>query len=240
MAALSHRRGVCTCISTNGNHMPAGLARKLVESGLDRLVFSIDGATQEVYEKYRVGGCLETALSNVREVLSERRKLQKRTPRVVWQFLAMRHNQHEIELVKKRARDIGVDELSFEWFRTNVYEELLTPLEKLIETYHDWIPTIPEFTKFDLGHRSTRMGAGRCLQPYYRIVVAPNGDVYPCCSIYDAKFRFDNILDTSLERIWNGPAFRAARLAQGRFPREVRSKVVCAVCQIFPRKRRSG
>ena len=238
MAALAHGRGIATHISTNGNHMPPGLARDLVESGLDRLVFSIDGASQETYQHYRAGGNLQRVLTNVRSVLDARRGAGRRTPRVVWQFLTMRHNQHEIGDVKRRAREIGVDEVSFEWFRTNVYEELLTPVETLVEKYRDWIPTLEAFTKFDVEQRATRMGAGRCLQPWYRVVIGPTGDVYPCCSIYDDKFRFGNILETPLATLWNGPAFRAARIEQGRFARTAATKVVCGVCQVFPKKNR--
>ena len=237
MAALAHGRGIATCISTNGNHMPDGLARDLVESGLDRLVFSIDGATQETYEQYRAGGDLEEALAHVRQVLDERQRAGRRTPRVVWQFLTMRHNEHEIDDVQRRAREIGVDEVSFEWFRTNVYEELLTPVEELVEKYRDWIPTLEAFTKFDVEQRATRMGAGRCLQPWYRIVIGPTGDAYPCCSIYDEKLKFGNILETPLAALWNGPAFRAARVEQGRGARRAETRVVCAVCQIFAKKR---
>ena len=40
-------------------HLSDEYIRNLVTSGLDRLIVSVDGATQETYEKYRRGGtCL--------------------------------------------------------------------------------------------------------------------------------------------------------------------------------------
>ena len=235
MVALAHARGIGTCISSNGNVLPEGLAEGLVQGGLDRLVLSVDGATQEAYEQYRAGGNLEKVIDHAREILAARKRLGRRTPRVVWQFLTMRHNQHEIDAVRKLAADVGVDEVSFEWFRTDMCEELFTPLDRLVDKYRDWIPTLPEYTKYDLARRTTRMGRGRCLQPWYRVVVDPSGDVFPCCSIFESRYAFGNLLEADLGAIWNGPAFRAARVEQGRTSKNAEPWTVCRVCQIFPK-----
>jgi len=73
-------------------------ARAYVESGLDFMTISLDGATQPVYEKYRRKGDLEAAFENIRKLVDARREAGRRNPILSWQFLAFEHNAHEIEL----------------------------------------------------------------------------------------------------------------------------------------------
>jgi MoaA/NifB/PqqE/SkfB family radical SAM enzyme len=81
-----------------------------VESGLDFMVLSIDGATQPVYERFRRNGRLELVFDNVRKLVEARRRLGKRTPVLSWNFLAFEHNAHEIPLASRMARKFGVDQ----------------------------------------------------------------------------------------------------------------------------------
>ena len=84
-------------------------AEAYVQSGLDLMILSIDGATQPVYQRFRRNGDLELVLSNVRKLLDARRKLHQRTPVLSWNFLAFEHNAHEIPLAVRMARGLGVD-----------------------------------------------------------------------------------------------------------------------------------
>jgi pyruvate-formate lyase-activating enzyme len=81
-----------------------------IESGLDYMVLSIDGASQAVYERFRKKGSLELVCDNIRKLLAARQRLGKRTPVISWQFLAFRHNWQEIPLALHLARELGVDE----------------------------------------------------------------------------------------------------------------------------------
>jgi len=84
-------------------------AEAYVESGLDFMVLSIDGATQPVYQQYRRNGDIDLVFDNVRKLVSARRKLGKRTPVLSWNFLAFEHNAQEIPLAARMARKLGVD-----------------------------------------------------------------------------------------------------------------------------------
>jgi MoaA/NifB/PqqE/SkfB family radical SAM enzyme len=81
-----------------------------VESGLDFMILSIDGATQSVYERFRRKGNLELVLENVRKLVEARRRLRRCLPLLSWNFLAFEHNAHEIPQARQLARKIGVDE----------------------------------------------------------------------------------------------------------------------------------
>ncbi|MFN0172659.1 MAG: radical SAM/SPASM domain-containing protein [Bryobacteraceae bacterium] len=85
-------------------------AEAYVESGLDFMALSIDGATQRVYERFRRGGDLECTLSNLRKLVDAKRRMRKRTPVLAWNFLAFEHNAHEIPLARSMARKLGADQ----------------------------------------------------------------------------------------------------------------------------------
>ncbi|MEO8661015.1 MAG: radical SAM/SPASM domain-containing protein [Bryobacteraceae bacterium] len=84
-------------------------AEAYVESGLDFMVLSVDGATQPVYEIFRRNGKLELVMDNIRALVDAKRRLGKRTPVLSWNFLAFQHNIHEIPVAEQMARKLGVN-----------------------------------------------------------------------------------------------------------------------------------
>jgi MoaA/NifB/PqqE/SkfB family radical SAM enzyme len=99
-----------TCVSTNLSVKFD--AEALVASGVNFLFLSIDGATQEVYSKFRRGGRLELCLDNIRRLVEARRRLGSPTPFLLWRFLTFEHNVHEVEAALALANQTGVDQFS--------------------------------------------------------------------------------------------------------------------------------
>ncbi len=100
-----------TWLSTNMS-VPRFDADAYVESGLDFMVLSIDGATQPVYERFRRKGKLELVFENIRKLVEAKRRLGRPMPIVQWRFLAFEHNVHEIPLAMEKARELGVDQFA--------------------------------------------------------------------------------------------------------------------------------
>jgi len=69
-------KGIYTATSTNAHYLNDDNARKTVESGLDRLIISIDGTTQETYESYRIGGQLNKVIEGAKEVVKWKKELK--------------------------------------------------------------------------------------------------------------------------------------------------------------------
>jgi MoaA/NifB/PqqE/SkfB family radical SAM enzyme len=92
--------------------VPPRMLDGLVESGLNFLICSIDGATEEVYRRYRRGGDFESVIRNIKSLVATKRKLGSYTPVLHWQFLVFEHNRHEVEAVEQLARRLGVNELA--------------------------------------------------------------------------------------------------------------------------------
>jgi pyruvate-formate lyase-activating enzyme len=107
---LSKRYLLFTTTSTNLS-MPVLDTDAIVASGLDRMVLSIDGTTQDVYERYRKKGRLDLVLENVRKLVASKKALGYRTPYLVWQFLTFEHNANQVNEAIGMAREIGVNEI---------------------------------------------------------------------------------------------------------------------------------
>src|ERR1700760_2974434 len=122
MVAYASDKGIYTATSTNAHYLNDRNAKRTVESGLDRLIISIDGTTQDVYEQYRVGGKLEKVLEGARNIVRWKKELNSKTPFVFFQFLVVRPNEHQIEDIKRLAKEIGVDQVRFKTAQVYDYQ----------------------------------------------------------------------------------------------------------------------
>jgi MoaA/NifB/PqqE/SkfB family radical SAM enzyme len=102
-------KNIYTATSTNAHFLNDEVAKSTIESSLDRLIISIDGTTQDTYESYRRGGSLEKVKEGTQRILYWKKKMKSKTPHVVFQFLVVNPNEHEIPDVYKLAASIGVD-----------------------------------------------------------------------------------------------------------------------------------
>ena len=78
---------------------------------------SIDGATQESYRKYRVGGNLKNVLGNVQRINGYKKKYRSSFPRLILQFIPFGHNEHEIRKMPVMARALGMEM----YFKLNLF-----------------------------------------------------------------------------------------------------------------------
>ena len=221
-------------VSSNLNipHFSETQAEEVVRSGLDRLIMSIDGATQEVYAKYRVGGKLAEVFRNIRWLMEAKRRLQARTPAFVWNYLVFRHNEHEVEKARELAASFGVD-FSVGMMRTDCGEEILLPLEERLKRDGEWIPENPTYSQYT--HERLVHRVVDCTKPWTTVAINWDGYVVPCGSVYDClTYHYGNIFQQSFAEIWNGQAYRKAR--QALMGRANGTGTVCETCKLngFP------
>lgn len=107
--------GVFVSMETNGTLIGPDVQQTLVKAGVDYVKFSVDGASQETYGKYRVGGDFEQVYQNMAGLIRERNQAGADRPRVVWQYILFEWNDsdQEIEKAKRMAGEAGVNELYF-------------------------------------------------------------------------------------------------------------------------------
>ena len=80
------------------------------------MTFSIDGAIQANYARYRQRGDLDTALSNLAAMADEKRRAAADVPFLNWRYILFKWNDSddEMNLARRRAADLGVDRLAWE------------------------------------------------------------------------------------------------------------------------------
>ena len=87
MVKYASDRKMYTATSTNAHFLTPKNALKTVESGLDRLIISVDGTTQETYENYRIGGTLSRVLEGTKNIVNAKKAAKSPTPHIIFQFL---------------------------------------------------------------------------------------------------------------------------------------------------------
>ena len=212
MVRYASGKGIYTATSTNAHYLNSETARKTVESGLDRLIVSIDGTTQVTYEQYRVGGRLEKVVAGAKEVVEWKRRLGSRTPFIVFQFLVVRPNEHQIEEVRRLGREVGVDAV---WLKTaQVYDYENDP--------NGLIPQNVKYSRYRTGRDGKRTPKNRLLNHCWKLwhanVITWDGLVVPCCFDKDAQHRLGSLADRSFREVWTGGEYRRFRteLMKGR------------------------
>jgi radical SAM protein with 4Fe4S-binding SPASM domain len=205
MVKYASGKGIYTATSTNAHYLNDENARKTVESGLARLIISIDGTTQDVYQSYRVGGKLHKVLEGARNIVKWKKELKSNTPFVFFQFLVVKPNEHQIEDVKKLAEEVGVDEVRFK--TAQVYDYTNDP-NKLI-------PTIQKYSRY----RKNQQGDmefknalhNHCWRLWHATVISWDGLVVPCCFDKDAQHTLGDLKGKSFKEIWHNDKYKRFR-----------------------------
>ncbi len=211
MVRHAHEKGVYTITSTNAHFLNDENARKTIESGLDRLIISVDGTTQEVYEQYRKEGKLDHVLQGARNVVKWKKQLNSKTPHIIFQFLVVKPNESQIPEVYRLAKEIGVDEVKLK--TAQVYE---------YKHGNDLIPTIEKYARYKQQSDGTWKVKNKllnhCWKLWHSCVVTWDGLVVPCCFDKDATYRLGDLKKTSFAALWQGAAYQQFRgaLLQGR------------------------
>ena len=204
MVNYASGKKIYTATSTNAHYLNSEIAKKTVESGLDRLIISIDGTTQEVYQQYRVGGNLEKVIEGTRNILYWKKQLKSRTPFVVFQFLVVKPNEHQIEEIKKLGKELGVDDT---WFKTaQVYDYENDP-NKLIPTNEKY----SRYEKTKKGFRYKGRLTNSCWRLWHDPVITWDGLVAPCCFDKNASHKLGDLKKKPFKEIWKNGEYSKFR-----------------------------
>lgn len=113
MVRYAHDKGLYTLVASNGTQL-GRYADRIVRSGLDKLVISLEGATQEAQAKYRVGSDLRQICGNIRQLVRARAGSKRGYPREICvQTIVSAHNESQIVEITELARELGVDTIYF-------------------------------------------------------------------------------------------------------------------------------
>lgn len=202
--AKKHR--IYTATSTNAHFIDQQKAFEIVDSGLDRLIISIDGITQETYEQYRIHGKLETVFQATKWLVAAKKIRKSATPYLIFQCLAVKPNEHEIPAIAVLGAELGVDEVRIK--TAQLYD------------YRNGHPLLPENERYarykkqrDGSYRLKYRTGNHCWRMWGGSVLTWDGKVVPCCFDKDASHVFGTLETADFKQIWNGEPYRAFRQA---------------------------
>ncbi len=179
-------------INTNGTLLTEERSKKLLDSGLTRIRFSIDAATPETYEKIRKRGNYYEVIKNIERFLSLKESKGYKLPITGTNFCKISLNEHETN-----------DFLNY-W------------VEKVDQVTIQTFAPLVSSEKFLNYYPSDQMGIGdklkvfKCPQPFQRINIR-NYDIMPCCTFFDSRLKIGNLESDSIYKVWNGEAINQLR-----------------------------
>lgn len=192
----AHKARIYTSTSTNGHFLNDKTAKEIVLSGLDKLIVSVDGSTQEVYQKYRIGGNLQKALQGIKNVVAWKKELHSITPMIEIQFIVFKTNEHQMNDMKHLANLLEADRLIFKTAQLYDFEngnELMTTINKF-----------SRYTKLNDGRYKIKSSLpNHCKRLWGGAVVNTQGEVLPCCFDKGSESSFGNVSEKSFAANWH-------------------------------------
>ena len=220
MIQLAHEAGLFTIVSTNALAVTPLLAKQLMQSGLNRIIVSIDGLSEESYGAYRVGGSLHKAMEGLIALRQAKDTTGSRT-HIELQMLRLRSNENEWSTISQRYRKMGADSLTLKTAQLYDYQHG-HPLMPTNEKYSRYIKR-----KDGLYHLKRKPGRS-CHRLWTGCVITVNGDVLPCCYDKTGQYSFGNIFTSSLSDIYHSD--KANRFRKS-ILRKRSSLSICSNCE---------
>lgn len=180
-------------MNSNATLLSEERSKKILESGLTRLRFSLDAATKETYEKIRVGAKYDVVMRNIERFVELRNRGGYELPVLGVNLVKMKLNEHEIDLFIDKWKDV-VDFIAI--------QEFIPP-----ETESDYSMFYPTESKF----RDDMMNGFNCQQPWQRFYIHNTGEVCPCCAFFNSELSVGNVKDHSIYELWNSDSMHNLR-----------------------------
>jgi radical SAM protein with 4Fe4S-binding SPASM domain len=200
------QKNIYTATSSNAHYFTDEMAKATVESGLDRLIISIDGTTQDTYGKYRIGGKVDKVIEGTEKLLYWKKKLNRKTPHIIWQFIVFKHNEHQLPEIKKLAKQVGVDELGIK--TAQIYD---------YQTSDNFIPENKDLSRYeklpDGSYQIKNKLLNQCWRMWRGSVITWDGLVVPCCFDKDATHRFGDVSSQTFSEVWHSDKYNNFRNA---------------------------
>lgn len=228
-------RNIKVVISTNFSFSrPDEFFDELVASGLETLVVSLDGTSQETYAHYRVGGNYDLVLSNIKILIEAKNRSRSNMPKIIWQFLVNKYNEHEVEAAKKIADTLKISldlrPISLADNEPDIRHDSFDIEERKLE----WLPQNDVYISGCYkGTYRYPLSTGICPELFTRVIVMADGKILPCCEVWDRASAFGDLLEESFDDIWYGRKYLDARSRVLNRNHTPQTQPVCFRCNNF-------
>jgi len=202
MISYAKKKNLFVNLSTNSNFLNKDISKKILKSGLDELIISLDGASEGTYKKYRKGGDFHMVIESIKFLIDEKRKLKYKSPYIKLQFIIMKSNEHEIEKIKNLSQKMGVDESVFKTVGVMDYFSK--------EDIKKYLPTNKKYSRYLIKNdqiESKQKIKNWCDFLWDEIIINWDGSVVPCCFDMNNMFVFGNAFKDKMKDIWNNEKY---------------------------------
>lgn len=197
LVSEARKRNIYVVTSTNAHFISYETAVKIIESGLNEIIVSIDGTTQETYEKYRVEGQLDKVLEGTNNLILAKQKLKSNYPVITFQFLVVRHNEHQIEEIRNLSEKMGIDRLTLKTVQIYDYD-----------TSQNLLPLNEKYSRYKISPQGNielkNKFRNSCWRSWSSVVVTWDGNAVPCCFDKDADHKLGNLNEVNIAEIRKG------------------------------------
>ena len=233
MIRFAKSMGCSINTTTNCTLLTPELCAQIVQSGLDLLKISIDGATRATYQQSRREDRFEQVIAGIRALTRAKQERGSATPFIRFNYVIFAENYHELAETVKLAERLGVNAIYFQPLELIGIEErfddlvgnltqdaLASEIRRALAVRAPSVKTnlrilqrnLPRYwKKYQLATapRDPRI----CILPWFSTYITLEGTVHPCCSCSQPETIMGNILETPLDEIWNGKKYRQFRQA---------------------------
>lgn len=226
MISICKSYGLGVSFNTNGVLLTSDLSKKLIFSGLDSLVFSLDGATKEIYEKIRLGSNFNRVIENIKTFINLKKELNRKNPALALEFVVTTQNIHELSAYIDLAKDIGIGKIVVSHVIVFAEDHENEALYNHNHPRHPqiWNEAISKAGSLEIDLVLPSLQAvedSNCrFRPWECFFVSWNGDVKPCCTylhsaplLYKGKkvivpaVNFGNVNEENVLKLWYLPNY---------------------------------
>jgi MoaA/NifB/PqqE/SkfB family radical SAM enzyme len=203
MIKLAKERKIYTCISTNGHFLDKYSATQAITAGLDRIIISMDGVTNEVYQQYRKGGNLPKVLEGIRNLVEEKKSLKSQKPFIILQFIVFKHNEHQLGEFLNISKLLGVNKAEIK--TAQLYDfanghHMMTGLQKY-----------SRYKKVNEKYVLRKPIRNSCHRLWSTGVITTDGIMIPCCYDKLISYPMGSTETYSFKALWKNKEFKRYR-----------------------------
>lgn len=229
MVRVAESKGISTVMSTTLTSLDEETKRELISSGLDILIVSLDGASQETVEKYQQGNDFKKVIENMKAIQEAKRKLNTTSPSLQWRYIVNKYNEHEIPKARKMAKKMGAN-LELAPISCDMYREIFMTPEEQFEDAKPWLPEKEKYSLYDYEKgRRKKILENDCSNLWRHAVINWDGSVFPCCWVHDPEYSFGNAFEEGFKTIWNNEKYVSARKLIGK-SKKSETSTICNIC----------
>lgn len=187
-------------ISTNAQNINEEMATALVESGINRIIISMDGISQKTYEKYRINGKINKVFEAISNLLESKKKLNKKNPKIIIQYIVFKHNESEIYQFKKMMKKLDVT--------------IRIKNAQLEDDAIDYLPNNKKYRRYKINNDKLQLNKSLpkpCYRLWKEIIFLQNAQIAICCQDKNGELINETWHKKTIKQIWSSQELNAIR-----------------------------